>query len=98
MKRIMYGLIVSLFANLLLSGCATPSTTQPKAFTNWPAGTSPAEVGKKAATSMLPRWFAARPSAHYSEDSTWMSALKFAALTKDEELKASLKEPKDVRS
>src|ERR1035437_6234615 len=61
MKRTMYGLIVLALANLLLCGCATQSITQPKAFTDWPAGTSPAEVGKKAATSMLPRWFAARP-------------------------------------
>ena len=90
MNRTVYGLIVLVFANLLLSGCATQSTTRPKAFTDWPAGLSPAEVGKKAATSMLPRWFASRPGAHYSEDSTWMTALKFAALTKDEELKASL--------
>src|ERR1035437_423840 len=81
------GLIVLAFAGLMLGGCATQ---QPKAFTNWPAGASPAEVGKKAATNMLSRWFASRPGAHYSEDSTWMTALKFAALTKDEELKASL--------
>ena len=90
MKKTVYGLIASILVSFLLSGCITQSTTHPKAFTNWPAGQSPAEVGKKAVTSMLPRWFAARPSAHYSEDSTWMSALKFAALTKDEELKASL--------
>jgi rhamnogalacturonyl hydrolase YesR len=77
-------------AGILIIASATQGASQPKAFTDWPAGQSPAEVGKKAATSILPRWFASRPGAHYSEDSTWMTALKFAALTKDEELKASL--------
>jgi unsaturated rhamnogalacturonyl hydrolase len=87
MKKNECGLIVLALAGLMLGGCATQ---QPKAFTNWPPGASPAEVGRKAATNMLSRWFAARPGAHYSEDSTWMTAIKFAALTKDEELKASL--------
>jgi len=59
-------------------------------FAKWPAGQSPAEVGKKAVASMLPRWFASSPGAHYAEDSTWMTALKFAAVTKDDALKDSL--------
>ena len=90
MKKTMHGLMGLALASLALCECSAQTTPEIKAFADWPAGLSPAEVGKKAATSMLPRWFASRPGAHYSEDSTWMTALKFAALTKDEELKASL--------
>jgi len=69
-------------------GCR--SVRQPAAFTEWPAGASPREVGHKVATNMLPRWIITRPSVHYAEDSAWMTALKFAALTKDDALKTAL--------
>jgi rhamnogalacturonyl hydrolase YesR len=90
MKKITFGLFLLALANLSLRLCSAQTATQPAAFTNWPPGQSPAEVGRKAATNILPRWFASQPGAHYSEDSTWMTALKFAALTKDDALKASL--------
>ena len=90
MKKTMCGLIVLALANLVLCKCSGQTTTQPKAFTDWPAGLSPAEVGKKLATNMVPRWIPVRAGVHYAEDSTWMTALKFAALTKDEELKTAL--------
>jgi rhamnogalacturonyl hydrolase YesR len=90
MKKTLCGLIVLALANLVLCKCSGQTPTQPKAFTDWPAGLSPMEVGKKLATNMVPRWFSSRPGPHYAEDSTWMTALKFAALTKDEDLKSSL--------
>ena len=90
MKKTLFGLIVLALTNLVLCECSAQTATQPKAFTDWPVGLSPAEVGRKLATNMAPRWIPVRPQAHYAEDSTWMTALKFAALTKDEELKASL--------
>jgi rhamnogalacturonyl hydrolase YesR len=90
MKKTAYGLILLALGSLALCECSAQTTPQPKAFTDWPAGQSPAEVGKKLAANMQPRWFSSRPGAHYAEDSTWMTALKFAGLTKDEELKASL--------
>ena len=84
---------------MVLSACAAggagggaggAKVVMPPELTNWPAAADPAVVGKKAIGSMVPRWFAAGPGAHYAEDSTWMTALKFAAVTKDEEMKASL--------
>jgi rhamnogalacturonyl hydrolase YesR len=90
MKKTLNRLIVLALANWALCGCKTQTTPQIKAFADWPAGLSPAEVGKKLATNMLPRWIPTRPSVHYAEDSTWMTALKFAALTKDDALKTAL--------
>jgi rhamnogalacturonyl hydrolase YesR len=90
MKKTASGLVLLALASLALCQCSVQTTTQLKAFTDWPAGLSPAEVGKKLATNMLPRWIPTRPGVHYAEDSTWMTALKFAALTKDEELKTAL--------
>jgi rhamnogalacturonyl hydrolase YesR len=84
------GSIALAFAILVQCGCVPQTTTQPSALTDWPPGESPAEVGKKLANNIPPRWFASRPGAHYAEDSTWMTALQFAGLTKDEELEASL--------
>ena len=90
MKKTLNRLIVLALANWALCVCPAQTTPPIKAFTDWPAGLSPAEVGKKLATNMLPRWIPTRPSVHYAEDSTWMTALKFAALTKDDALKTAL--------
>src|ERR1035441_1917659 len=90
MKHIAYGLIILAIATLALGNAPAQNVVQPREFTDWPAGLSPAEVGKKLCTNMLPRWPITQPSVHYAEDSTWMTALKFAALTKDEPLKAAL--------
>ena len=90
MKKTVYGMMMLALANLALCQCLAQTATQPRAFTDWPAGLSPAEVGKKLATNMVPRWIPTQPSVHYAEDSTWMTALKFAALTKDDALKAAL--------
>jgi len=73
----------------LTSACRT-TTRQPAAFQDWPVGAAPREVGHKVATNMLPRWIITQRSVHYAQDSTWMTALKFAALTGDEELKTAL--------
>jgi rhamnogalacturonyl hydrolase YesR len=59
-------------------------------FANWPAGQSPAEVGKKLAARMLTTRTNTRPGAHYAEDSLYMTSLKFADITKDEQLMKSL--------
>jgi unsaturated rhamnogalacturonyl hydrolase len=90
MKKTTWRSIVLMLTSLMLAGCASQQATQPKAFTDWPAGASPAAVGKKVATNMLPRWTVTRPSVHYAADSAWMTGLKFAALTGDQDLKASL--------
>jgi rhamnogalacturonyl hydrolase YesR len=68
---------------LMIVGLAGLATAQKKEFTNWPAGTSPEEIGKKIVKDMIPRWIPTRPGVHYAEDSTWYSALEFAKLTND---------------
>ena len=77
-------------ALIVIVGIAAVAAAQQKEFTNWPAGTSPQEVGKKVAQNMLPRWIPDKPSVHYAEDSTWYEALEFAKLTKDQALTAAL--------
>jgi rhamnogalacturonyl hydrolase YesR len=75
---------------VVITGCASHRTTQNKAFNDWPKGASPAEVGRKLSYHMVPLWPITKPSVHYAPDSAWMTALKFAALTKDAELKNAL--------
>lgn len=85
-NKILFAAIVALTLSSI--GCRT--TSLHPAFTNWPPGASPREVGYKLATNMLPRWIITKPSVHYAEDSAWMTALKFAALIKDEQLRTAL--------
>jgi unsaturated rhamnogalacturonyl hydrolase len=73
-------------AALMAAGLAGIATAGNKELTNWPAGSSPQEIGKKISTDMIPRWIYNRPGVHYAEDSTWISALEFARLTKDQAL------------
>ena len=75
--------IHSMLAAIAVIGLSGAAMAQPKAFTDWPAGTSPEEVGRKIVANMLPRWIPTKPSVHYAEDSTWYSALEFAKLTGD---------------
>ena len=77
-------------AGLMMLGLAGVATAQIKEFTNWPAGTSPEEIGKKIVKDMLPRWIPTRPGVHYAEDSTWYSALEFAKLTHDQAMTDAL--------
>ena len=64
--------VIAGLAAIALAGTAT---AQKQEFTNWPAGTSPRDVGKKIVQNMLPRWIPTKPSVHYAEDSTWYAAL-----------------------
>jgi rhamnogalacturonyl hydrolase YesR len=84
-----FALSLGLGVIALMGACATTQKTRPE-FSHWPAGASPREIGWKVATNMLPRWPITRPSVHYALDSTWMTALKFAALTQDKSLTAAL--------
>jgi unsaturated rhamnogalacturonyl hydrolase len=90
MNRIVCTMIVWVTAGILTVGCVAQGASQPSAFTDWPAGASPLEIGKKLSENLLPRWQITKPAVHYAEDSAWMTALKFAALTNDEELKTKL--------
>ena len=86
MRTVMHRLL----AGLVIVGLAGVATAQKKEFTNWPADTSPVEVGKKIVKDMLPRWIPTRPGVHYAEDSTWYSALEFAKLINDQAMTDAL--------
>jgi rhamnogalacturonyl hydrolase YesR len=85
-------LALSLLACLFLS---LPSSAQ-KDFANWPAGTSPQEVGKRVAERFLtlPHRLttnqAPEPYIDYPESVTWYGALTFAQLSGDKDLTAQL--------
>ncbi len=69
---------------------------QQKEFKNWPAGTSPKEVGKRVAE----RYMVASPESlrasynpgqiHYAEAVAWYGALTYSQLTSDSDLQARL--------
>ena len=86
----MRALIRYSLAGLIIIGFGGVATAAQKEFTNWPAGDSPLEVGRKIVQNMIPRWIPTRPGVHYAEDSTWYSALEFAKLTNDPAMTAAL--------
>jgi unsaturated rhamnogalacturonyl hydrolase len=86
----MRALIHRLLAGIIVVGLAGFASAQKNEFTNWPAGASPREVGKKIAQNMLPRWIPTKPAVHYAEDSTWYAALEFAKVTNDRALTDAL--------
>src|SRR5689334_25448300 len=50
-------LLIAGVSVLFATGCATSKTRQSAHFSNWPAGTAPAEVGKRVAENFLTRKF-----------------------------------------
>ena len=79
-------------AGLLAAGGAL---AQNRYFGDWPAGADPHEIGKRVAERFIPTPHMEMnnhgPQAlHYAHVATWMGALQFAQLTKDEDLLARL--------
>lgn len=78
-------------AFLVALAISLPAVAQ-KEFTNWPAGTSPQEIGKRVAERFLtlPHRLttnqAPKPYIDYPESVTWYGALTFASLTHDKDL------------
>ena len=85
----------SVVAAVIILGTSVLSLAQ-KEFSNWPAGTSPREVGKRVAErfASIPHWNSGRstPPNHiiYPEVCTWYGALTFAQLAGDKDLTARL--------
>jgi unsaturated rhamnogalacturonyl hydrolase len=80
---------------LCLAGCTTAPKTHTDFFTHWPAGTSPAEVGRRVAENFVARKFdfetnPKRQYVIYPEACTWYGALTLAQLTGDTNLQARL--------
>ncbi len=74
---------------LLPAGAATLSAQQDY-FSNWPAGSSPQEVGKRVAEHFVTSPHQGRGTIFYGEVATWYGALTFAQLTKDTDLRDRL--------
>jgi unsaturated rhamnogalacturonyl hydrolase len=83
-------LLLSALMTVLSVGCKSISSRNAAAFSDWPAGKSPREIGHKVAANMLPRWIVTQPSVHYAEDSAWVHGLQFAKLAGDAGLKEAL--------
>ena len=92
------------FLNLLLTVlfglffCTTiPAVSQQNYFTEFPAGYTPKEIGKKLSNRFIPskhqtydKWI------HYAEICTWYGALRYAQEAGDKKLIKSLKEKFDL--
>ena len=75
--------------SLVMSGAGSLSA-QENYFNNWPAGTSPQEVGKRVAEHFVTSPHQYTATIHYSEACSWYGALTFAELTHDDALKQEL--------
>lgn len=78
----------SLLAVILLVGCSATRSKRSEYFSNWPAGTSPTEVGTRVAENVLPRklrYETVPEKAHlgviYPEVIAWYGSLTLAELT-----------------
>ncbi len=78
----------------LLTGCITAQEKQTEYFTNWPAGTSPAEIGKRVAENFVARKFdfqgGRRQYIIYPEACAWYGSLTVAKLTDNKDLQSRL--------
>lgn len=74
----------------LLLGCLGVAGAQENYFTNWPAGTSPQEIGKQLSEHFVTSPHQYTKTIHYSEVCTWYGALTFAELTHDDALRQEL--------
>lgn len=85
-------LAVSTFLCAAAVGWGAPA--QPSEFAEWPAGTSPREVGKRIAARFIASphldWGPENHFTVYTEVCTWYGALSFAKLTEDKDMTASL--------
>src|SRR5260370_36846028 len=75
---------------LLIITLALPAAAQTNYFTDWPAGTSPQEVGKRVTEHFVIRPHADPKHIVYQEVCTWYGALTFAQLSGDKDLSAKL--------
>jgi len=63
---------------------------QQDVFSNWPAGRSPEEVGKRLAEHFVQSPHQYTKTIHYAEVGTWYGALTYANLTKNDALRTAL--------
>src|SRR6266478_3236171 len=86
-----FAIPVAAVALLILTLSLTlPAAAQTNYFTDWPTGTSPAEVGKHVAEHFVTSPHADPKHIVYQEVCTWYGALTFAQLSGDKDLSAKL--------
>ena len=92
MKNLLKTLSLLALAGLFLTN--TGCRTSPKVFSQWPAGTSPQEVGKRVAENFLTRPLEYTQGKHefviYPEVCGWYGSLTVAQLTHDDALQTKL--------
>jgi rhamnogalacturonyl hydrolase YesR len=76
--------------SLLLPAGTLTLSAQQDYFSNWPAGTSPQEVGKRVAEHFIPTPHQGNGTIFYGEVATWYGGLTFAQLTHDNDLRDRL--------
>ncbi len=77
-------------SGLLVQGAVVAALAQSDYFSNWPAGSSPQEVGHRVAAHFVSSPHQYTATIHYSEAATWYGALTFAQLTHDDALREGL--------
>jgi len=83
-------LIPLLTAVTVILAAARPSVAQSADFANWPARTSPTEIGKRVAEHFVVTPHQDRKRIIYPEVCAWYGALTFAQLSGDKDLSARL--------
>jgi rhamnogalacturonyl hydrolase YesR len=83
---------IAAFALLLsaASFAAAQTASTQDYFSNWPAGRSPQEIGKRMAEHFVASPHQYTATLHYSEVGAWYGALTFAQLTHDDALRGEL--------
>ena len=81
---------LKLAAVMVMAMAASAAGAQDAQFSNWPAGLSPQEIGKKLAEHFVTSPHQYTATIHYSEACTWYGALTFANLTHDDALRQEL--------
>lgn len=99
----LHALVVAATGLLVVAGNPSlpAAPVQPEAFTQWPAGTAPAEVGKRVAENFAARSFQwqtdpKRKYVIYPEVCAWYGGLEVARLTHDADLHKRLVAKYDV--
>jgi rhamnogalacturonyl hydrolase YesR len=87
--------VIPVCAAVLLFQSAGPALAQPDYFTNWPAGASPQEIGRRVAENYLARPFEfennpQREYVIYPEVCSWYGSLTVARLCHDDDRSARL--------
>lgn len=75
---------------IVISTAVAPCVAQEKEFGDWPAGTSPKEIGKRVAERFVSNVRLSGASQIYPAICAWYGALTFAQLTGDKDLSSRL--------